>query len=94
MNNVKRISWKEMWHDVFFQSKNCAAVKYILFFGMLTTAAVPYVNSFVYAHILDNLLASDYKAAVELVFLLVPTVMTVELVSKACSRMYDHYIRP
>lgn len=94
MDKVKRVSWKEMWHDVFFQSKNCAAVKYILFFGMIATAAVPYINSFVYAHILDSLLVSDYNTAAGLVFLLVPTVMTVELISKACNRMYVHYIRP
>ena len=94
MNKVKRISWKEMWHDVFFQTQNCTAVKYILFFGMITTAAVPYVNNFVYARILDNLLASDYEAAARLVFVLVLSVTVIELIAKACSRMYDHYIRP
>ena len=69
-------------------------MKYIIVLGALSAASVSYINSFLYAGILDLLLAKQYSAAKEQILILVVTVVLVSLTARACELMFRHYTEP
>ncbi len=89
-----KMTIKDMWNYCIFQAKAYPVIKYLLVIGALTGASVAYVNSFLYARILNSLLEKQYEAASALAVLLVGTILVLELLSKGAQRMFLHYIRP
>ena len=77
MNKRKQMSVKEMWKFCLFQAKGYRILPVILVLGMLSGASVVYINSFLYAKILDVLLEEKYQQAATFVVILVVTVMIV-----------------
>ena len=91
MNKRKQMSVKEMWKFCLFQAKGYRILPVILVLGMLSGASVVYINSFLYAKILDVLLEEKYQQAATFVVILVVTVMIVSLISKAAEQIFSHY---
>ena len=71
MNKRKQMSVKEMWKFCLFQAKGYRILPVILVLGMLSGASVVYINSFLYAKILDVLLEEKYRQAATFVVILV-----------------------
>lgn len=94
MERAKRVSVKEMWKFCLFQAKNYGILKFVLVFGTVTGASVTYVNSFVYAKILDSLLSEEYDTASKFVVILVLLVMALELLTRGCKKIFSHYTAP
>lgn len=94
MNKRKQMSVKEMWKFCLFQAKGYRILPVILVLGMLSGASVVYINSFLYAKILDVLLEEKYQQAATFVVILVVTVMIVSLISKAAEQIFSHYAEP
>lgn len=94
MNKRKQMSVKEMWKFCLFQAKGYRILPVILVLGMLSGASVVYINSFLYAKILDVLLEEKYRQAATFVVILVVTVMIVSLISKAAEQIFSHYAEP
>ena len=70
MNKRKQMSVKEMWKFCLFQAKGYRILPVILVLGMLSGASVVYINSFLYAKILDVLLEEKYQQAATFVVIL------------------------
>ncbi len=94
MKTAKRMSIKEMWHFILFQTKSFPSMKYIILFGSVSAAVVTYIDSFLYAKILDSLLAQAYSTATRWVIVLVLSVLLVQLLAAACNRIYQHGTYP
>lgn len=94
MNKRKQMSVKEMWKFCLFQAKGYRMLPVILVLGMFSGAAIAYINSFLYAKILDVLLEEKYRQAATFVVILVVTVMAVSLISKAAEQIFLHYAKP
>ncbi len=94
MNKRKQMSVKEMWKFCFFQAKVYRVLPVILVLGMISGASVVYINSFLYAKILDVILEEKYQQAAAYAGILVVTVMIVSLISKAAEQIFSHYAEP
>ncbi len=91
MNNEKReeqMSIREMLHFVSFQAKHFPQVRIFLFLGAVSGGITAYVNSFLYAGILNALLTKDYDAARRTALLLVGTVLLLGLLSTLSKFLY------
>ena len=91
MDKAAGMSIRKMWNYCIFQSSRYRGMKYIIVLGALSAASVSYINSFLYAGILDLLLAKQYSAAKEQILILVVTVVLVSLTARACELMFRHY---
>jgi len=89
-----KMTIKDMWNYCIFQAKAYPIIKYLLVIGALTGASTAYVNSFLYARILNSLLEKQYDAASGLAVLLAIIILVLELLSKGSQRMFEHYTRP
>mgnify|MGYP000217149839 CR=1 FL=1 len=94
MNKRKQMSVKEMWKFCLFQAKGYRILPVILVLGMLSGASVVYINSFLYAKILDVLLEEKYQQAATFVVLLVVTVLIVSLISTEAYQIFSHSAEP
>ena len=94
MDKAAGMSIRKMWNYCIFQSSRYRGMKYIIVLGALSAASVSYINSFLYAGILDLLLAKQYSAAKEQILILVVTVVLVSLTARACELMFRHYTEP
>ena len=91
MNNEKReerMSIMDMLHFVSFQAKHFPQVKIFLFLGAVSGALISYVNSFLYAGILNALLVRDYADAERTALLLVGVVLLLGLLSTLSRFLY------
>lgn len=91
MNNEKReerMSIMDMLHFVSFQAKHFPQVKIFLFLGAVSGALISYVNSFLYAGILNALLVRDYADAERTALLLVGIVLLLGLLSTLSRFLY------
>ncbi len=91
---AQNMSIKAMWHFCLFQTKGYDIIKYALVFGAISGAIVTYVNSFLYAQILNTLMQSDYTKASILAVELVVAVMIIQLLAKGSRRIFEHYTEP
>lgn len=94
MDKKKKMSVRDMWNYVTFQAKGYRIIQYLLVLGAVSGAAVAYINTFLYARILDDLLDEKYQEAVHWVIVLVVAVLAADLIARACKRMYEHYLNP
>lgn len=79
----KNMSIREMWHYIIFQTKGYRTIKAAIILGVLTAAAVPYVNSIFYADILDCLVLANYDTAVIFVVWMVAVTLVLKLSARA-----------
>lgn len=93
-HKAKNMSIKAMWQFCLFQTKGYAIIKYVLISGAVAGAIVTYVNSFLYAQILNTVLNADYTKATILAVELVLAVMVINLISKGSKRIFEHYTQP
>ena len=93
-NNAKTMSIKDMWNYCMFQMKGFPMMKAVLIAGTVSAAAVAYVNSFLYARILDSLIMKNYAMAQRNVVELVTAVFIITLISKLSVQVFDFYSRP
>ena len=88
------MSMKEMWKYLIFQTKGYRVIEVVLVLGSLCGAAVAYINSILYAKILNQLLNANYEKAIQFTVVLVTAVWIVQMVTNACNQMFEHYIDP
>jgi len=88
------MSVKEMWKYLIFQTKGYRIIEIVIVLGAVLGAGVAYINSFLYARILNHLLAKNYELAARMVVVMVLAVFMVKLVSKGCDEVFRHYIAP
>jgi len=91
---INRMSVKDMWKYCVFQAKGYSAIKYLLIIGAVSGASVAYVNSFLYAGLLNSLMEGKYAQASDIAVVLVTAVFVLEILSKASRRIFDHYTWP
>lgn len=91
---AKNMPMKSMWQFCLFQAKGYAIIKYALICGAIAGAIVTYVNSFLYAQILNTLMLEDYTRASMLAAELVVAVMIIQLLSRGSKRIFEHYTEP
>ena len=91
---AQSMSIKAMWQFCRFQTKGYAIIKYALIFGAISGAIVTYVNSFLYAQILNTVMNAEYTKASLLAVELVVAVMIIQLIAKGSRRIFEHYTEP
>ena len=91
---AQSMSIKAMWQFCRFQTKGYAIIKYALIFGAISGAIVTYVNSFLYAQILNTVMNAEYTKASLLAVELVVAVMIIQLIEKGSRRIFEHYTEP
>ena len=94
MEQMHKMTVKEMWQFCLFQAKEYKILKVVLILGAFSAASIAYVNSFLYAQVLNALLEEQYRAAAVLVVKLVGAVWIISLIAKASRRIFEHYIEP
>lgn len=94
MDEIKHMTAREMWKYAVFQAKKYRIIPLVLIMGAVSGASVAYINSFLYAKILDELIAQHFEQASRFVVILVIALLIVELISKTSNRIYAHYIEP
>lgn len=93
-NKAERMNLKAMWNYCMFQSEGFPLMKVVLVAGTVGSAAVAYVNSFLYAGIIDSLLINNYDLAEKYVVRLVLIVLAITLTSRLSRQVFDFYSRP
>lgn len=93
-NKAERMNIKAMWNYCMFQSEGFPLMKAVLVAGTVGAAAVAYVNSFLYARIIDSLLINNYDLAEKYVVRLVLIVLAITLISRLSRQVFDFYSRP
>ena len=64
---VQKMSIKEMWDYLIFQTKGYRQLGVAIVVGAVCGAGVSYINSILYARIIDTLLLEQYTTAVHFV---------------------------
>ena len=93
-NNAKTMSIKDMWNYCMFQTKGFPMMKAVMIAGTLSAAAIAYINSFLYARILDSLIMKNYDMAQRNVVELATTIFIITIISKISVQVFDFYSRP
>ena len=88
------MSIKEMWNYLIFQTKGYGQLGIAIVAGAICGAGVSYINSILYARILDALLREQYNAAVHFVWIMTVAVLVVRLVYILCNQMFAQYASP
>ena len=79
------MSLKQMWEYVLFQSNGYKLAALFVIVGTVCGAGYAYVNSILYARILDNLIIENYDRAIYMVVIMIIAVwilMVLEALSK------------
>ena len=76
------MSIKDMWKYLMFQTKGYRVIEAVIVIGSLCGAAVAYVNSILYAKIIDKLMLKNYNGAISLVFIMVFSIWIIYLVTQ------------
>ena len=91
---VQRMSVKEMWNYLIFQTKGYRQLGVAIVVGAICGAGVSYINSILYARIIDTLLLGQYAAAVHFVWMMIVSVLVVRLVYIMCNQLFAQYASP
>lgn len=94
MEQIHKMTVKEMWEFCLFQAKGYKILEVVLILGTISAASIAYVNSFLYAKALNALLEGQYQTATVFVVKLVGAVWIISLIAKASGRIFEHYIEP
>ena len=88
------MSIKDMWKYLMFQTKGYRIIEAVIVIGSLCGAAVAYVNSILYAKIIDKLMLKNYNGAISLVFIMVLSIWLINMVYQACNQVFRQYADP
>lgn len=88
------MSIKDMWKYLMFQTKGYRVIEAVIVIGSLCGAAVAYVNSILYAKIIDKLMLKNYNGAISLVFIMVFSIWLINMVYQACNQVFKQYADP
>ncbi|MCR5756040.1 MAG: ABC transporter ATP-binding protein/permease [Acetatifactor sp.] len=88
------MSVKEMWKYLTFQTKGYRIIEAVIVLGAICGAATAYINSFLYARILNQLLAENYTRAIRMTIVMTALVFGAKIVSEGCNEVFGHYIAP
>lgn len=88
------MSIKDMWKYLMFQTKGYRVIEAVIVIGSLCGAAVAYVNSILYAKIIDRLMLKNYDGAISLVFIMVLSIWLINMVYQACNQVFRQYADP
>lgn len=88
-NAIKKMTLRDMLSYVSFQAKGFPQIRIFIFFGAVSGALISYVNSFLYAGILNDLLAGEYAGARQAAIQLVIIVLILGLVSSLAHAVYQ-----
>lgn len=68
---MREMSVREMWAYILFQTKGYKVVGVVIALGSICSALAAYINSFLYAKIIDLLLIKQYDAALQRVVFMI-----------------------
>lgn len=88
------MSIKDMWKYLMFQTKGYRIIEAVIVIGSLCGAAVAYVNSILYAKIIDKLMLKNYNGAISLVLIMVLSIWLINMVYQACNQVFRQYADP
>ena len=88
------MSVKEMWNYLIFQTKGYRQLGVAIVVGAICGAGVSYINSILYARIIDALLLGQYAAAVHFVWMMILSVLVVRLLYIMCNQLFAQYASP
>ena len=88
------MSVKEMWNYLIFQTKGYRQLGVAIVVGAICGAGVSYINSILYARIIDTLLLGQYAAAVHFVWMMILSVLVVRLLYIMCNQLFAQYASP
>lgn len=88
------MSIKEMWKYLIFQTKGYRIIEIVIVLGSVCGAAIAYINSFLYAKILDQLLERNFEQAIRITVIMILAVFLTQTAAKACDQIFEHYILP
>ena len=86
---IKKMSVKDMLQYVSFQSKGFWQIKVLIVIGTISGAIIAYVNSFIYAGLLNSLIEKRYEQARAISVKLVLIVMVLGLISVIAKSIYE-----
>ncbi len=88
------MSVKEMWNYLIFQTKGYRQLGVAIVVGAICGAGVSYINSILYARIIDTLLLGQSAAAVHFVWMMILSVLVVRLLYIMCNQLFAQYASP
>ena len=91
---VWQMSIKEMWNYLIFQTKGYRQLGAAIVAGAVCGAGISYINSILYARIIDTLLLEQYTTAVHYVWIMILAVLVVRLVYIMCNQIFEQYASP
>ena len=91
---VSQMSIKEMWKYLIFQTKGYRAIEVVIVIGSLCGASIAYVNSIIYAKIIDRLLLENYDGAIKMTLIMVVSIWLINMIYWACRQVFKQYVEP
>lgn len=91
---VSQMSIKEMWKYLIFQTKGYRAIEVVIVIGSLCGASIAYVNSIIYAKIIDRLLLENYDGAIKMTLIMVVSIWLINMIYWACRQVFNQYVEP
>ena len=88
------MSIKEMWNYLIFQTKGYRQLGAAIVAGAVCGAGISYINSILYARIIDTLLLEQYTTAVHYVWMMILAVLVVRMVYIMCNQIFEQYASP
>ena len=88
------MSIKEMWNYLIFQTKGYRQLGAAIVAGAVCGAGISYINSILYARIIDTLLLEEYTTAVHYVWIMILAVLVVRLIYIMCNQIFEQYASP
>ena len=85
------MSIKEMWNYLIFQTKGYRQLGAAIVAGAVCGAGISYINSILYARIIDTLLLEQYTTAVRYVWIMILAVLVVRMVYIMCNQIFEQY---
>ncbi len=88
------MSIRQMWKYLIFQTKGYKIIEAVIVVGSICAAIAAYVNSILYARIIDMLLLKDYSGAVKMTLIMIGVVWIINMTYQACNQIFNQYADP
>lgn len=88
------MSIRQMWKYLIFQTKGYKIIEAVIVVGSICAAVAAYVNSILYARIIDMLLLKDYSGAVKMTLIMIGVVWIINMTYQACNQIFNQYADP
>jgi len=91
---VLQMSVREMWKYLIFQTKGYRIVEVVIILGAICGAGVAYVNSFLYARIIDSLILGNYTRSIRWTIIMVAAIWLVSMIYAGCNQVFEQFAWP